>query len=56
MTNDVNGMVRSKTVYNIAGEKRKVLLEVRNVPYCESPHISLCPQGNFFRKQQIFEN
>ena len=54
MTNGVNGMVRCKTVYSTAGEKRKVMLEARNVPYCEPPHIPLCAQGYFFRKQQFF--
>ena len=33
MTKGLNGMVRSKTVYSIAGGKRKVLLEVKNVSY-----------------------
>ena len=56
MTNGVNGVVRSKYFYSIAGEKRKGQLEERNVPYCEPPDIPLWAQGYFFRKQQIFEN
>ena len=56
MTNGVNGMVRSKYFYSIAGEKRKVQLEERNVPYCEPPDIPLWAQGYFFRKKEIFEN
>ena len=52
MTNGVNGMVSSETVYSIAGEK-KVPLEVRNVPYCEHPHIPLWAQGYFFENRKF---
>ena len=52
-TNGVNGIVRSKTFYSIAGEK-KVLLKVRNVPYCKPPHIPLWAQIYFFKKTANF--
>ena len=50
MTECVNGVVRSKYFYSIAGEKRKVQLEERNIPYCEPTDIPLWAQGYFFRK------
>ena len=56
MTNGVNDTIRPKTVNSIAGEKRKVLLEMRNVPYCAPTHIPLWARYYFLRKQQIFEN
>ena len=57
MTKGVNATIRPKTVNSIAGEKRKVLLEMRNVSYCGITHIiPFWARYYFFRKQQIFEN
>ena len=54
MTECVNGVVRSKYFYSIAGEKRKVQLEERNIPYCEPTDIPLWAQGYFFFENSKF--
>ena len=56
MTNGVNDTIRPKTVNSIAGEKRKALLEMRNLPYCGPTHIPLWVPYYFLPKQKIFDN